>query len=152
MSHALAQKTPPKQAEALLSGRAKVTTYESTGGKTTAKFAQHNLSLIAPIPAGSTVHDNCSGSGTVSRLVLAQQPDVKIYATDIDQPFLDVLSEEAAQKSWPVETSNQRSEGRASMMHSSTTTSPTSASSFGRARAQTVSRKSTGRSSLAEPR
>ncbi|KAK7181331.1 hypothetical protein DPSP01_007390 [Paraphaeosphaeria sporulosa] len=110
MSHALSQKALPKQAEALLSGRAKVTTYESTGGKTTAKFAQHNLSLIPPIPAGSIIHDNCTGSGTVSRLILQQQPDVKIYATDIDQPFLDVLSEDAARNSWPVEASNQRSE------------------------------------------
>ncbi|KAF9736702.1 hypothetical protein PMIN06_002735 [Paraphaeosphaeria minitans] len=110
MSHALTQKTLPKQAEALMSGRAKVTTYESTGGKTTTKFAQHNLSLIPAIPAGSVIHDNCTGSGTVSRLILQQQPDVKIYATDIDQPFLDVLSEDVARNSWPVETSNQRSE------------------------------------------
>lgn len=110
MSHALTQKALPKQAEALMSGRAKVTTYESTGGRTTKKFAQHNLSLIPAIPAGSIIHDNCAGSGTVSRLILEQQRDVKIYATDIDQPFLDSLSEEAAQNSWPIQVSNQRSE------------------------------------------
>lgn len=110
MSHALTQKVLPKQAEALMSGRAKVTTYESTGGRTTKKFAQHNLSLIPAIPAGSIIHDNCAGSGTVSRLILEQQKDVKIHATDIDQPFLDALSEDVARNSWPIQVSNQRSE------------------------------------------
>lgn len=110
MSHALDQKVLPKQAAALMSGRAKVTTYESTGGLTTQKFAKHNLSLIPAIPAGSIIHDNCAGAGTVSRILLSQQPDVKIFATDIDQPFLDVLTEDAAQNSWPIEVSNQRSE------------------------------------------
>jgi SAM-dependent methyltransferase len=110
MSHALTQTPAPKQAEALTNGRTKVNTYEFTGGQTTKKFAQHNLSLIPAIPTGSVIHDNCTGSGIVSRLVLEQQPDVKIYATDIDQPFLDVLSEDAAKNSWPIETSNQRSE------------------------------------------
>lgn len=110
MSHAISQKVLPKQAEALMSGRAKVTTYESTGGKTTHKFAEHNLSLIPAIPTGSVIHDNCTGSGTVSRLILRQQKDVKIHATDIDQVFLDVLSEDATANSWPVSVSNQRSE------------------------------------------
>ena len=110
MSHALDQKVLPRQAEALLSGRAKVTTYDSTGGRTTQKFAQHNLSLLPAIPAGSVVHDNCAGAGTVSRILLSQQPDVKIHATDIDQPFLDVLAEDAARNAWPVDVTNQRSE------------------------------------------
>lgn len=102
----------PKQAAALLTGNAKVTTYESTGGKTTAKFAAHNLTLIPPIKPGSTIHDNACGAGTISRLILQNggTADVKIHATDIDQPFLDVLSADAAQHNWPVEVSNQKSE------------------------------------------
>ncbi|KAH6612300.1 S-adenosyl-L-methionine-dependent methyltransferase [Chaetomium sp. MPI-SDFR-AT-0129] len=103
----------PKQAAALLTGNAKVTTYESTGGKTTAKFAAHNLTLIPPIKPGSTIHDNACGAGTVSRLILQQTADtadVKIHATDIDQAFLDFLSADATQNNWPVEVSNQKSE------------------------------------------
>ncbi|KAK4141382.1 S-adenosyl-L-methionine-dependent methyltransferase [Dichotomopilus funicola] len=103
----------PKQAAALLTGNTKVTTYESTGGKTTAKFATHNLTLIPPIKPGSTIHDNACGAGTVSRLILQQNAgttDIKIHATDIDQAFLDVLTADAAQNNWPVSTSNQKSE------------------------------------------
>ncbi|KAK4232787.1 S-adenosyl-L-methionine-dependent methyltransferase [Achaetomium macrosporum] len=101
----------PKQAVALLTGKAKVTTYESTGGKTTSKFAAHNLTLMSAIKPGSTIHDNACGAGTISRHILQNGPsDVKIHATDIDQPFLDVLSEEAAKNEWPVEVSNQKSE------------------------------------------
>ncbi|KAF2113006.1 hypothetical protein BDV96DRAFT_148823 [Lophiotrema nucula] len=99
----------PKQARALLNGRAKVATYESTGGKVTAQFAAHNLSLIDYIPAGSLVHDNMAGSGTVARQILAANPtkDIKIYASDIDQPFLDSLSEDVKSKSWPIEISTE---------------------------------------------
>ncbi|KAK4158755.1 S-adenosyl-L-methionine-dependent methyltransferase [Cladorrhinum sp. PSN259] len=101
----------PKQAAALLTGQAKVTTYESTGGKTTSKFAAHNLTLIPAIKPGSIVHDNACGAGTVSRhLLRAGPPDITIYATDIDQAFLDVLSTDAAQNNWPVYVSNQASE------------------------------------------
>lgn len=103
----------PKQAAALLTGKAKVTTYESSGGKTTSKFAAHNLSLIPPIKPGSTIHDNASGAGTVTRLILESPTppsDVTIYATDIDQPFLDVLSADAKTHNWPVHVSTQRSE------------------------------------------
>ncbi len=102
----------PKQAAALLTGKAKVTTYESTGGKTTSKFAAHNLALIPAIKPGSVIHDNACGAGTVTRLILqnAAPADIKIHATDIDQPFLDVLLEDAAQHAWPVEVSKQKSE------------------------------------------
>ncbi|KAK4038528.1 S-adenosyl-L-methionine-dependent methyltransferase [Parachaetomium inaequale] len=101
----------PKQAAALLTGKAKVATYESTGGKTTFKFAAHNLALVPAIKPGSTIHDNACGAGTVSRYILQNGLlDVKIHATDIDQPFLDVLAEDAAQHGWPVEVSNQKSE------------------------------------------
>jgi SAM-dependent methyltransferase len=98
----------PKQAAALLAGKAKVTTYESTGGKVTSQFAAHNLSLLPAIKPGSTIHDNASGAGTVTRLILeSPRSDVTIYATDIDQPFLDVLSA----NHWPnVHVSAQRSE------------------------------------------
>lgn len=107
----------PKQCAALLAGKAKVTTYESTGGKTTSKFAAHNLTLIpGGIKPGSTVHDNACGAGTVSRHILLHNngdgppADVSIYATDIDQAFLDVLSADAAQHKWPIQVSNQKSE------------------------------------------
>ncbi|KAF1971071.1 S-adenosyl-L-methionine-dependent methyltransferase [Bimuria novae-zelandiae CBS 107.79] len=94
-----------------MTGRAKVNTYEATGGITTAKFAAHNLSLLKPIAPGAVVHDNAAGAGTVSRLILSKhQPDVTIHATDIDQPFLDVLADDAAANSWPISVSNQRSE------------------------------------------
>jgi ubiquinone/menaquinone biosynthesis C-methylase UbiE len=99
----------PKQAKAFLDGQNKVTTYEETGGKVTAEFASHVLTLIPPIPAGSIIHDNTSGAGTVSRKILATTPDVKIYATDNDQPFLDVLQKDVDANSWPIEVSNQDS-------------------------------------------
>ncbi|KAK4206976.1 S-adenosyl-L-methionine-dependent methyltransferase [Rhypophila decipiens] len=85
----------PKQAAALLSGKAKVTTYETTGGKTISAFAAHNLALIpGGTKPGSTVHDNACGSGIVSRHILLQNAspsdnDITIYATDMDQTFLD---------------------------------------------------------------
>ncbi|KAF1957968.1 S-adenosyl-L-methionine-dependent methyltransferase [Byssothecium circinans] len=101
----------PKQARALITGPAKVATYETSGGEVTAQFAQHNLTLIPPIAAGSIIHDNACGSGTVSRAILSSSPkDVKIYAADIDQPFLDKLSEDVQKNSWNIDVSNQRSE------------------------------------------
>jgi ubiquinone/menaquinone biosynthesis C-methylase UbiE len=99
----------PKQAKAFLDGQNKVTTYEETGGKVTAEFAAHVLTLIPPIPAGSIIHDNTSGAGTVSRTILATTTDVKIFATDNDQPFLDVLQKDVDANSWPIEVSNQDS-------------------------------------------
>jgi SAM-dependent methyltransferase len=107
----------PPQAQALLAGRTKVSTYESTGGEVTAAFAAHNLSLLPPIPAGSVIHDNACGSGTVSRVLLASPPtttptpaDLQIHATDIDEAFLDVLRADAAQHAWPIAVSSQKSE------------------------------------------
>jgi SAM-dependent methyltransferase len=103
----------PSRAKALLEGQNKVSTYESTGGAVTAQFASHNLELIPKIPAGSVIHDNASGAGTVSRAILSSSPaptDVKIYATDVDQVFLDVLEEDVKKNEWPVEVSKQRAE------------------------------------------
>jgi ubiquinone/menaquinone biosynthesis C-methylase UbiE len=99
----------PKQAKAFLEGENKVTTYEATGGKVTADFAEHILTLISPIPSGSIIHDNASGAGTVSRKILSTTPDVKIHATDIDQVFLDALQKDVDANSWPIEVSNQNS-------------------------------------------
>ncbi|KAM7211708.1 S-adenosyl-L-methionine-dependent methyltransferase [Rhypophila decipiens] len=84
-------------------------------GKTTSAFAAHNLALIpGGIKPGSTVHDNACGSGTVSRHILhnasPSDNNINIYATDIDQTFLDVLSADAAQHNWPMQISNQKSE------------------------------------------
>lgn len=104
----------PKQAHALLDGPAKVSTYESTGGTVTAQFAAHNLNLIPPISPGSLIHDNMCGSGTVTRAILSSNTslasNVKFYATDVDQTFLDTLQSDADKNSWPVEVSNQRCE------------------------------------------
>jgi SAM-dependent methyltransferase len=103
----------PKQATILLKDQGKVSVYEATGGAVTAKFAAHNLSLLPPIPSGSIIHDNACGAGTVSRLILSSKSppsDIKIYATDIDQVFLDVLESDVQRNSWPIEVSNQRSE------------------------------------------
>lgn len=102
----------PKQAAALLQGQGKVSVYEDTGGKVTADFAAHNLTLLPPFPSGSIIHDNACGSGTVSRLILSSSPpsDIKIHATDMDQVFLDKLQNDVLKNSWPIEVSNQRSE------------------------------------------
>ncbi|KAF9700613.1 hypothetical protein EKO04_001884 [Ascochyta lentis] len=104
---------PPPQAQALLSGAQKVSTYETTGGLVTAQFAEHNLSLIFPIPSGSIIHDNACGSGTVSRAILSspERPeDIEIHATDIDPPFLSALTYSAKTNSWPTAVTNQKSE------------------------------------------
>lgn len=104
----------PKQARALLEGAEKVETYEATGGGVTAEAAVHNLTLLPSIPAGSVVHDNGCGAGTVTRLLLSPSSgtptDAKIYATDMDQIFLDKLQQDVSQHNWPVEVSNQKSE------------------------------------------
>jgi SAM-dependent methyltransferase len=103
----------PPQATRLVTGPAKVKTYESTGGEVTAQFAQHLLTLLPannPITPTSIVHDNACGSGTISRAILSTSPSVKVHATDIDQPFLDALSADAQKNNWPVEVSNQKSE------------------------------------------
>lgn len=101
----------PKQAKALLEGTKRVDLYEATGGSVTADFASHNLTLIPSIPSGSVIHDNACGSGTVSRAILANPPaDIKIHATDIDQTFLDVLSNDVEKSKWPIEVSNQAQE------------------------------------------
>lgn len=104
---------PPRQAQALLSGSRKVSTYETTGGLVTNQFAVHNLSLIPPIPSGSIIHDNACGSGTVSRAILSNErasKNVTIKATDIDPPFLDALTHTSQSNSWPVEIRNEKSE------------------------------------------
>jgi SAM-dependent methyltransferase len=106
----------PPQAQALLAGRTKVSTYESTGGEVTAAFAAHNLSLLPPIAAGSVIHDNACGSGTVSRVLLSSPTTtttpagLQIHATDIDEAFLDVLRTDAAQHAWPIAVTSQKSE------------------------------------------
>ncbi|ORY15270.1 S-adenosyl-L-methionine-dependent methyltransferase [Clohesyomyces aquaticus] len=103
----------PKQAKPLLEGRNKVTTYEATGDPVTSQFASHNLTLIPAIPPNSIIHDNACGSGTVSKLLLSQTPpltNLTIHATDIDQVFLDTLSASIQTHSWPITTSNQKSE------------------------------------------
>lgn len=103
---------PPPQAQALLSGAQKVSTYETTGGLVTAQFAAHNLTLIPPIQDGAIIHDNACGSGTVSRLLLstANPPSLVIHATDIDPPFVTALSHAALQNKWPVSATLQKSE------------------------------------------
>ena len=104
---------PPPQAQELLSPIKKVSTYETTGGLVTAQFAAHNLSLIPIIPAGSIIHDNACGSGTITRLILTSPSapnDLKIHATDIDPPFISALSNTVAEHNWPVSVSNQKSE------------------------------------------
>lgn len=78
----------------------------------TAQFASHNIGLLPSIAPGSVIHDNACGSGTVSRLILSSNPssDIKIHATDVDQPFLDKLQEDATKNDWPIEVANQKSE------------------------------------------
>ncbi|KAH6642174.1 S-adenosyl-L-methionine-dependent methyltransferase [Boeremia exigua] len=104
---------PPPQAQALLSGAQKVATYETTGGLVTTQFAGHNLALISPIQHDSIIHDNACGSGTVSRLILSNTSapgNIKIYATDIDPPFLSAFQYTAKEQAWPISISNQKSE------------------------------------------
>jgi SAM-dependent methyltransferase len=103
----------PKQAAALLSGQGRVSIYEKTGGAVTAQFAQHNLSLLSPIPPNAIIHDNACGAGTVSRLILSSKSapsNLQIHATDIDQIFLDALQSDVQKNSWPIEVSNRKSE------------------------------------------
>ena len=102
----------PKQVAILLEGQNKVDVYEATGGAVTSQFAAHNLSLLPPIPPTSVIHDNACGAGTVSRIILYSNAlsDLKIYATDIDQVFLDKLRSDADRNSWPIYVSNQKSE------------------------------------------
>lgn len=104
---------PPPQAQALLSGARKVSTYETTGGLVTAQFAAHNLTLVPPIQDGAIIHDNACGSGTVSRLLLSSPnppEDLKVHATDIDPPFLSALQNDTEQHHWPISVTNQKSE------------------------------------------
>lgn len=102
----------PKQVAALLEGQNKVYVYEATGGAVTAQFAAHNISLLPPIPPKSVLLDNACGAGTVSRKILSSDvpSDLKIYATDIDQVFLDALQSDVEKNSWPIEVSKQKSE------------------------------------------
>ncbi|KAJ4402610.1 hypothetical protein N0V91_007149 [Didymella pomorum] len=104
---------PPPQAQALLSGAQKVSTYETTGGLVTAQFASHNLTLIPPIQDGAIIHDNACGSGTVSRLILSSpnlSSNLQIHATDIDPPFISALSHAASENAWPLHATLQKSE------------------------------------------
>jgi len=104
---------PPPQAQVLLSGAQKVSTYETTGGLVTAQFASHNLTLIPPIQDGAVIHDNACGSGTLSRLVLANPnlpSSLRIHATDIDPPFVSALSHTISENNWPLHATLQKSE------------------------------------------
>ncbi|CAI6340920.1 unnamed protein product [Periconia digitata] len=109
----ISQDAIPPQARALITGAAKVATYESTGERVTSQFVEHNLNLIPAIAPGSIIHDNACGSGTVTRAILTNPSpptNIQIYATDIDQPFLDKFSTDATSNAWPVTISNQRGE------------------------------------------
>ncbi|KAG9191034.1 hypothetical protein G6011_09122 [Alternaria panax] len=102
----------PKQATTLLEGQGKVDVYEATGGAVTAQFAAHNLSLLPPISPNAVILDNACGAGTVSRIILSSKAlsGVQIYATDIDQTFLNALQSDVEKNSWPIDVSNQKSE------------------------------------------
>ncbi|KAH6887162.1 S-adenosyl-L-methionine-dependent methyltransferase, partial [Coprinopsis sp. MPI-PUGE-AT-0042] len=102
----------PPQALRLLTGDQKVRTYEASGGTVTSQFAAYNLSLAPPLPHNAVVHDNACGPGTVSRLLLANgnPQNITIHATDMDPPFVSVLSSQVKENNWPIEVTNQKSE------------------------------------------
>ena len=103
---------PPSQAARFFSDEQKISTYKTGPGFVTAQFAEHNLTLIPPLPQGGIVHDNACGPGVVTRLLMAKgyPQNLTIHATDIDPVFLAATTAEAQTNSWPVEVSNQRSE------------------------------------------
>jgi len=69
----------------------------------TAKFASYALSLIPPLDASSTVHDNASGPGVVSFVIASKFPNVdnmpQIYATDLAPGMVDMLNSQIQAKS-----------------------------------------------------
>jgi ubiquinone/menaquinone biosynthesis C-methylase UbiE len=72
------------------------------------QIAQACLSLSPPINSSSIVHDNGCGDGNVTRVIVSGREKnkypSKIYATDIAGKFLELVTSEAREKGWPVET------------------------------------------------
>lgn len=79
--------------------------FEIIGADETAKIAEHELTLIPPLPAEAVVHDSACGLGAVTQALVASKlaDTVKIEATDVAQSMVGIYNTIAAGNKWPAQ-------------------------------------------------
>lgn len=76
-------------------------------GDVSQQAIKFSLGLIGPFSKGDQIHDNACGSGAVTETIMAlPPPEVSIYATDINEQFVQGVAALSEQKKWPVTTAN----------------------------------------------
>ncbi|KAI1397067.1 S-adenosyl-L-methionine-dependent methyltransferase [Hypoxylon fuscum] len=77
--------------------------FQIIGADETLTIAQYEMSILPPFPPDSVIHDNACGLGPVTETILAGSPPdtIKIYATDVAPPMVQIYNGIAAGKKWP---------------------------------------------------
>ncbi|KAL2274465.1 hypothetical protein FJTKL_03214 [Diaporthe vaccinii] len=79
--------------------------FQTIGADETLEIARHTMTLLPtpPFPADAVIHDAACGLGpvTVSILATAPPPTIKIHATDIAPPVINVYNHSAEARHWP---------------------------------------------------
>lgn len=75
------------------------------GAGETLEIARHTMTLLPtpPFPADAIIHDAACGLGPVTESILATAPapTIKIHATDITPPMINVYNQSAEARHWP---------------------------------------------------
>lgn len=79
--------------------------FQIIGAHETLEIAQHTMTLLPtpPFPADTVIHDAACGLGPVTESILATTPPptIKIHATDVAPPMINVYNQSAEAKKWP---------------------------------------------------
>lgn len=79
--------------------------FQIIGADETLEIARHTMTLLPtpPFPADAVIHDAACGLGpvTVNILATAPPPTIKIHATDIAPPVINVYNQSAEARQWP---------------------------------------------------
>lgn len=88
-------------------------------GDVSQQAIKFSLGLIGPFSKGDQIHDNACGSGAVTETIMAlPPPEVSIYATDINEQFVQGVAALSEQKRWPVTTPTCRHRSWSSLTRS----------------------------------
>lgn len=74
-------------------------------GDVSQQAIKFSLGLIDPFSQSDVIHDNACGSGAVTETIMSlPPPELSIYATDINEQFVQGVAALSKQKKWPVTT------------------------------------------------
>lgn len=79
--------------------------FQIIGADETLEIARHTMTLLPtpPFHADAVIHDAACGLGPVTETILASAPPptIKIHATDIAPPMINVYNQAAEARHWP---------------------------------------------------